>query len=312
MKTLDDAVVEQQGEWFDNDFCVALIMKNDMKTIVLDNAKYAFADLAFFCTRDQFQQRAKELGFVGKYRWGVEYPTKGKKPELADDVVVKCRVSEVWCISEGPVDMWPWRFIGSFRITDQRYKPEDTSYLYKSTYRPIKSADDCLLEHLAHTKTTNDDYAAEFERVTRAGKERFENELAAIIVEGAAKQIGSAFDVLKSDDSNWFDYEAQKAVALPKAGEYCQVYLNGWYNCYIVGLDDLGGCVFRKDGEYMQRITDDSFRPLDWNRKAEAEKNRVVTAVYADLVKAGCILSNLNSLYKLYDLGYLRLPTNKD
>ena len=254
MKTLDDAVVEQQGKWFDNDFGVAFAMKSDMKTIVLDNVSYDSTELAFFCTRNQFQQRAKELGFINGYRYGVKYPTNGKKPDLADDVKiwVKSPVGSGYIHCHSFYDAPDTH---TFKITDQRYKPQDTSYLDKPD-SPLDKKESSL-----------------------------------------------------DSTADWFDYEAQKAVALPKAGEYCQVYLNGWYNCYIVGLDDLGGCVFRKDGEYMQRITDESFRPLDWNRKAEAEKKRVVDAIKANL-RDFDIPAEAYGL--LYDAGYLRLPTNKD
>jgi hypothetical protein len=193
-------------------------------------------------------------GFINGYRWGIEYPTNGKKPDLANDVLVdvKCKKgSGEW---QGWTDMTvadtAWteaqNYISatSFKIIDERYKPSDTSYL-------------------------------------------------------------DAPNVKESLMDEWYDYDNQKAIALPKAGEYCQVYLNGWYNCYIVGLDDLGGCVFRKDGEYMQRITDDSFRPLDHNRKSEAEKKRVVDAAMSIVVDAHMLEDILGSLY---DAGYLRLP----
>ena len=81
----------------------------------------------------QFQQRAKELGFVNGYRWGVKHKTNGKKPELADDVVV-CVESLRFKIDELTPDKlsaWNWTFCTKFKITDQRYKPADTSYLYK-------------------------------------------------------------------------------------------------------------------------------------------------------------------------------------
>lgn len=83
----------------------------------------------------QSEVLSKKLGFIGKYRWGVEYPTNGKRPELLDDVEVEIfsTVDSRW--SEGPVRIWNWNVssIMKFRITDQRYKTDDTSYLNAPT-----------------------------------------------------------------------------------------------------------------------------------------------------------------------------------
>jgi hypothetical protein len=206
-------------------------------------------------------------GFINGYRWGVEYPTSGSKPDLPDDYII--RLSAPMC--RGALSV----FAGSemcaakgatFKIIDERYKPEDTSYL--------------------------DEYFA----VQGIDQQKIKNTLISDIAE-----------------QGWFDYTNQKALRLPPVGEYCQVYINGWYNCYIVGLDDLGGCVFRKDGEYMQRVTDDSFRPTDYNRKAEAERKRVVDAVILKLASFSQIDfdSWQDILTKLHDAGFLRMPEDK-
>lgn len=72
-------------------------------------------------------QRARELGWINGYRWGAEYPTNGKKPDLPDDVLVKVKVvCNIWG------DAIPARRItidetdfsaAAFRIVDERYKP---------------------------------------------------------------------------------------------------------------------------------------------------------------------------------------------
>jgi hypothetical protein len=120
MKTLDDVIIELSG---------VLPDYTTEKYVIAKDALYVpFVKESVICTRERFQQRAKELGFVGRYRWGVEYKTDGKRPDLADDVVV--------CIESGSmhdsIDGWKWPLIGSFRIVDDRYKPQDTSYLDKS------------------------------------------------------------------------------------------------------------------------------------------------------------------------------------
>jgi hypothetical protein len=122
MKTLDDVVVELNGVWVfgDYDYVTQYNDESDWEA-----AKFPAGVVRF--DRCWFERRAKELGFVKWYRWGVEYATNGNKPDLADDVVV--------CIESGAmqnsVDGWDWPLIESFRITDPRYKPEDTSYLDK-------------------------------------------------------------------------------------------------------------------------------------------------------------------------------------
>jgi hypothetical protein len=57
-----------------------------------------------------------------------------------------------------------------------------------------------------------------------------------------------------------------------------------------------------------------TFRPLDWNRKAEAEKKRVVDAATEILYKHACATKGelIDGAKALYDAGYLRLPANKD
>jgi hypothetical protein len=87
-------------------------------------------DRIYLCTTEEFQQRARELGYVNGYRYGVEYPTNGSKPDLPDDVIIQlsapmCRgalsvfAGSAMCAAKG----------ATFKITDARYKPEDTSYL---------------------------------------------------------------------------------------------------------------------------------------------------------------------------------------
>ena len=40
------------------------------------------------CTPEEFELRAKELGWVSGLKWGVEYPTNGKKPDLDGDIII--------------------------------------------------------------------------------------------------------------------------------------------------------------------------------------------------------------------------------
>jgi hypothetical protein len=264
MKTLDDAVIELGGVWPATSIKCAYMEEYLSKNVWRAASTARTGEFLF--TKEQFQQRAKQLGFVGKYRWGVEYPTNGKKPDLADDVLVRYWTEER-CSSQNTVLSLDWRYdynechpIIKFKITDQRYKPADTSYLDK----PDSSLD----------------------------------------------KKESSLD----STADWYCYETQTALRLPPVGVEVEWSGNGgrhWYKTALIFSDET---LFMTRGYQLYKTVGESieFRPLDWNRKTEAEKKRVVTAAYADLVKAGCVLSNLNSLYKLYDLGYLRLPANKD
>lgn len=88
------------------------------------------------CTKDQFTQRAKELGFINGYRYGVEYATNGIKPDL-DGVGIEI-LNNSWKPAR-LCEEWNWALkntvsaIVKFRIVDQRYKPRDTSYLNASS-----------------------------------------------------------------------------------------------------------------------------------------------------------------------------------
>jgi len=139
MKTLDDAVIELSGAY--PDFDGKTYEKGSLYVCGrsrLHESAGSGRGGYFICEKEQFQQRAKELGFVGRYRWGVEYPTDGKRPDLEDDVVVQCvLINKSLPDSDrfNPVVYWDWSKldndtdIESFKITDQRYKPVNTGYL---------------------------------------------------------------------------------------------------------------------------------------------------------------------------------------
>lgn len=79
------------------------------------------------CSRAEFEKRAKELGWINGYKWGVEYPTNGEKPDLPDDLEIKwLKPCGKW---SGKVISGYFRWKGGraevtkFRIVDERYKP---------------------------------------------------------------------------------------------------------------------------------------------------------------------------------------------
>jgi len=145
---LDKAIVENGGEWpsVSGKFLKVSGPKNTthQPLSVFDFGCYSSESndyWVFICTKDQFTQRAKELGFINGYRWGVEYPTNGKRPELAGDIICSVKDDTVgWCsdLTGGYVAAWKWSSVVLFKITDQRYKPADTSYLQTPAVEPVE------------------------------------------------------------------------------------------------------------------------------------------------------------------------------
>ena len=86
------------------------------------------------CTHDEFNQRAKELGYINGYKYGVEYETNGEKPGLPDDVAVEVKAVYRNSIDESDGNDWlsprivefnNWENTIKFRIVDERYKPRE-------------------------------------------------------------------------------------------------------------------------------------------------------------------------------------------
>ena len=222
----------------------------------------------------EFENRARELGYINGYRWGVEYPTNGMKPDLPDDVVIAIEPSDNECLICGIVCVLNSQGFFSdknsaLKITDERYKPVDTSYLDK----PESSLDS----------------------------------------EVSCRDSGA----------DWYDYEAQKAVALPPAGAQCEwkgVRGGRWVLCEVIDKFHALEMVVFNTGDYRSNkyeildLSGVEFRPLDHaTRKAEAEKKRVVDAVQQLVHEFDhCAYVSDELLSFLHDKGFLRSPANND
>ncbi len=240
---LDKAVHEFGGKW-----------GSPKKRLVhCDDLGFIYSDERMMHTHSwfisEFQQRARELGYINGYRWGVEYPTGGKKPDLDGGVVVKVAgkfINGGWYSYNYAVADTDWLDAISFKITDRRYKPSDTSYLETPALEPVP------------------------------------------------------------EERHWYDYTAKKAVALPPVGTECIVLDE--VQAKIIGKTASGYLVYESvvTGlcEMACQIT--SFKPLDHNHKAEAEKKRVVDAAWDSLTEFSTAKQVLGDLY---DAGYLKLPT---
>ncbi len=274
MKTLDDAVIELNGvlppephpDSKLSDFKGTYYVFEDEVRAKVVNGHIVYNELVGKVS--EFQQRAKELGFVGKYRWGVEYPTNGKKPDLADNVLISVAgkfINGNWYMHEFTTFGVDWEDSIKFKITDPRYKPADTSYLNNNS--------------LAQVSDT---------------------------------------DVVESD---WYDYEKQTALRFPSVGTECFYFHDGLsvgqkVSVLEIHKDEKLATISLSGVEihnllFCARVW--QLVPLDHaTRKAEAEKKRVVKAVINAYDKLREEAGLLQAFNKLYDKGYLRLPTEKN
>ena len=127
MKTIEDAVIELDGKWpngaldYIYSYLSASCFTSAINIHVIPEGKIVFS-------KEQFESCAKELGYINGYRWGLEYPTSGKRPELADDVMIQLTLNS-FNINHENVETANWSGSFKFKIIDTRYKPADTSYL---------------------------------------------------------------------------------------------------------------------------------------------------------------------------------------
>ncbi len=245
------------------------------KRIIECNGKF-FAPAGYTINGEDFStefiaKRAKELGFVGRYRWGVEYKTDGKQPELADDVVVSAesKLYKIGELSDAESAKWNWKVCVKFKITDQRYKPTDTSYLDKPERFGLEAP-----ESLNHKCSSS--------------------------------------DVQFKDDNgaDWYDYDNQKALRLPPVGVECEYEdspeVKGYSKCTILAVLNDAFAFSRPDYKntiFTGNLRTHVIRPLDFDRKAKAERKRVVDAVMKEFPAANELI-----LCDMYGKGFLRLP----
>jgi hypothetical protein len=122
---IEKAVIELSGEWPSGKSA-----KSSSDYLIIDGKLWVqlLLDKCMLCTREEFNAAAKRLGCINGYKWGVEYPTNGKRPNLPDDMVVDIRINKDDSLSgRDRVKGWVWGADDcvSFRIVDERYKPAD-------------------------------------------------------------------------------------------------------------------------------------------------------------------------------------------
>ena len=207
------------------------------------------------------------------YRYGVEYPTNGKKPDLPDDCIVMYWTSEVHtgsaksgCLdwSTNSDDCYP---IIKFKITDERYKPAE--------YEPVK-------------------ITSTFEGSGQPGGM------------GASNHIPEASKM----GEDWYDYETQRAIKLPPVGVECEAMISGdagydWGHVEILKHHNDTDCACYCVGKSLLKWADE-FQPLGYSKlKADIERKRFVDAAKAYLPHV-----EDNLLKQLWHAGF-RMPEDK-
>jgi len=125
-----------------------------------------------------------------------------------------------------------------------------------------------------------------------------------------ASELGYGVEAAEPD--SWYCYETQKSLRLPPVGVECEMSYTineNWHKCVYRGKT-------RIDTHIVEWLSGDVdsfggltiFRPLDWNRKAEAERTNLLEIVYRKWNERGDIKEVAEYLH---DAGYLRLPADK-
>ena len=87
-------------------------------------------EVEHICNQEEFEQRAKELGYINGYKWGVIYKNENHGEDLPDDLEISVTVTNwndtgsIWLSKRTPKSL-VGNTSGSFKITDERYMPKE-------------------------------------------------------------------------------------------------------------------------------------------------------------------------------------------
>lgn len=129
LSIIDAAIEYHKGKWPEFTDVNGFYWFNSTGVLCRNDGTSDSVKLTKICTRQEFEQRAKELGWVNGYKFGVEYETNGKKPDLPDDLRVSI-ISVRWegfgglSTSVGEYD-WGYYADEKFILADPRYKPKE-------------------------------------------------------------------------------------------------------------------------------------------------------------------------------------------
>ena len=122
---IDKAVDDLKGN-FETNKSFSYFISEEVLCKLCEKERYHYSEI---CTASEFTQRARELGWIKGYKYGVEYETNGKKPDLPEgtllEITYACGPKTKEKLNKTTFDFRPMydpRPV-SFRIVDERYKP---------------------------------------------------------------------------------------------------------------------------------------------------------------------------------------------
>jgi hypothetical protein len=136
-----------------------------------------------------------------------------------------------------------------------------------------------------------------------------------------ARELG--YGAESAEPESWYDYANQKALRLPPLDYECEYSYStflGWKKCKYIGVNSFDSKKYAVIFDFESADYENprickilEFRPLDWNRKAEAGRRQLVDAAILKLASFSQIDFDSweDILTKLYDAGFLRMPEDK-
>jgi hypothetical protein len=136
-----------------------------------------------------------------------------------------------------------------------------------------------------------------------------------------ARELGYGAEA--AEPESWYDYANQKALRLPPLDYECEYSYStflGWKKCKYIGVNSFDSKKYAVIFDFESADYENprickilEFRPLDWNRKAEAGRKQLVDAAILKLASFSQIDFDSweDILTKLYDAGFLRMPEDK-
>ena len=271
LNAIDKLIQQDKGKW----------------TSGFSQINYVSADGTFLILQEHYLQRARTQGYINGYRWGVAYNNHGFKPNLPNDTMVSIKIKGLWH-RPVPIIEWAWAVDGGveFKITDERYKPKDTSYLKEPIENPI-------IIGIVPAKEGSD-----------------------MVTEMAVKQqedLNTEFAV------GWYDYKKQTRITgkYPAVGETVEILNEAFRDakyeeavCLFIGENSIVYTT-KSTTEILARLNIIRFRPIDL--EATLEKNRIVDLAISVFEKAACkqTFNMVAGIEALYSSGLLSMPQKK-
>ncbi len=138
-----------------------------------------------------------ELGYINGYRRGVEYQTNGQKPDLPDDVLITGEYNFLPMEFAVPVEVGnaAWGDISKFKITDQRYKPADTSYLVSEITESKPNAENVSIDPITELRKEFSSLSPAFQKLMQSDFDRLIEDMERFIKDKAEKKraVDAAF-----------------------------------------------------------------------------------------------------------------------